>query len=283
MKRNHNYLIFSGFILKIIAIVLMTLDHVGIFLGNYENLQQISVIFRDLGRISFPICLFLIVEGVRHTHNFGKYILRLGIIEAIFMIGQIVIYYNFNNQISDFYSPILDLVLIALIIYLLKKKNRYSFLAILPSLLIILSFIVINIETKQDITIYWYPFFLRVPYALLDLLLGLSFYYAKPLAKFILQSNSNTNALTETPYFRYCENILSAFSVLFFVIVLYIVYLISGIAYWKDSSQIYATLAFVPILFYSGERGYNKKWFKYGCYLYVPLHLLIIFLIFSLI
>lgn len=33
----------------------------------------------------------------------------------------------------------------------------------------------------------------------------------------------------------------------------------------------------VFILFYNGKRGYNKPWFKYGSYLYYPLHLLILY------
>lgn len=283
MTKEKNFQVISGFILKIIAIVLMTIDHIGIFLQNYENTMQIAIIFRDLGRIAFPLFLFLIVEGVRHTRSFGKYILKLGILGAIFMVGQVVIYYNFNNRINDFYSPILDLILVALIIYLIDKKNNLSLLAVLPVIYIAISFIVVNVEKSQHITILWMPFFLRVPYAILDIVLGLSFYFAKPVSKFNLKSSDNTSALVDTKYQRYCENILSSFAIIFFVIILYIIYLTTGITYWSDSSQIYAALAFIPLLFYSGERGYNKKWFKYGCYLYIPLHLLIIYLIFSFI
>ena len=43
--------------------------------------------------------------------------------------------------------------------------------------------------------------------------------------------------------------------------------------------QSYACLA-LPILFlYNGKRGYNKKWFKYGCYLFFPLHFILLYLI----
>lgn len=283
MEKERNFQVISGFVLKIIAIFLMTLDHIGIFLLNYKNTLEIGTIFRDLGRIAFPLFIFLIVEGVRHTRHFGKYLLRLGIIGAIFMVGQIVIYYNFNNQISDFYSPILDLILVALIVYLLNKNNKLSLLAILPICYIILSFIVVNIEREQNITILWMPFFLRVPYALLDVILGVSFFYAKPAAKIILESNDNTKNLVLTKYLRYCENILDALVIVVFVIILYVIYLVSGVTYWNDSTQIFASFAFLPILFYSGERGYNKTWFKYGCYLYIPLHLLIIYLVFALI
>lgn len=283
MIKERNFHFINGFILKIIAIVLMTLDHIGMFLLTRENTVQIGIIFRDFGRIALPLFLFLIVEGVRHTKHFGKYFLRLSIVATIFLIGQLVVYYNFDNQISDFYSPILDLLVVALTIYLLKRKDRFSFLALLPICFSILSFVVVNIEKANDITILWLPFYLRLPYSLLDVLLGISFFYSSELAVLFLKSNQNTENLVETKYLKWAEYIISAFAVIFFVLIFYVIYLSTGVSYWSDSSQAFAAFAFIPLLLYSGERGYNKKWFQYGAYIYTPLHLLIIYLIFTLI
>ena len=55
--------------LKIIAMVLMLLDHIGFIYGN--------VILRAVGRLSFPIFAFLIANGFRHTKSVPKYALRL--------------------------------------------------------------------------------------------------------------------------------------------------------------------------------------------------------------
>lgn len=61
----------SAFTLKLIAIITMIIDHVGFLLFNeYE-------IFRIIGRISFPIFCFLLVEGYYHTRNAYKYLARL--------------------------------------------------------------------------------------------------------------------------------------------------------------------------------------------------------------
>lgn len=61
----------SGFQLKILAIVLMTIDHIGIAL-----FPEI-VIFRIIGRIAFPIFALLLVEGALHTKDIKKYLRRL--------------------------------------------------------------------------------------------------------------------------------------------------------------------------------------------------------------
>ena len=45
------------------------------------------------------------------------------------------------------------------------------------------------------------------------------------------------------------------------------------------SIHIFSIFGFIFILFYNGKLGYNKKWFKYGSYLYYPLHLIILFLL----
>ena len=49
--------------LKIIAMISMVLDHVGlVFFSDFE-------IFRILGRLAFPIYAYMIAEGCTHTKN----------------------------------------------------------------------------------------------------------------------------------------------------------------------------------------------------------------------
>ena len=265
----------------------MTIDHVGIFLQSPEmsqNTQQIGDIFRCFGRLAFPLFIFIIVEGVRHTKHFGKYALRLGIITTIFLVGQVVFYYCFNNQVESFYSPLLDALIVAVTIYLLKRKDKYSFLSILSIGFIITSFIVVNVEKTQNINILWMPFFLRLPYALFDIILALGFYYSKPLARWILLNGGNaTENLLNTPYEREAENAINALVVLIASFFFYILFIVSGISYMFTNYQAFAAAACIPLIFFNGQRGYDKKWFKYGAYLYLPLHILIIFLIFTLI
>lgn len=77
--------------LKLIACVTMLIDHIGavlvaptdaIYYSNvelYTAMAWTNLVMRCIGRIAFPIFCFLLVEGVFHTRNPKKYVLRLAI------------------------------------------------------------------------------------------------------------------------------------------------------------------------------------------------------------
>lgn len=63
----------TGFHIKLIALVTMLIDHAGAIL-----FPQYFVL-RLIGRLSFPLFCFLLIEGYTHTRDVRKYLLRLGI------------------------------------------------------------------------------------------------------------------------------------------------------------------------------------------------------------
>lgn len=63
--------------LKIIAMLTMTVDHIGMILFPRQ------LILRLIGRIAFPIYAFMIAEGCRHTKSLPKYMLSLGVLALI--------------------------------------------------------------------------------------------------------------------------------------------------------------------------------------------------------
>ena len=86
----------------------------------YPNID----IFRIIGRISFPIFSFLLVEGFKHTSNRLKYFLRL----LFFAIVTQPIYdYAFNNQdLNILFTFSLSFLFLSSLEFIKKIINKYS-------------------------------------------------------------------------------------------------------------------------------------------------------------
>ena len=63
--------------LKILAMIAMTLDHIGAFL-----FPQV-IWLRIAGRLAFPIYAFMIAEGCRHSRSLPRYLASLAIMAAV--------------------------------------------------------------------------------------------------------------------------------------------------------------------------------------------------------
>ncbi|MCD7981004.1 MAG: conjugal transfer protein TraX [Clostridiales bacterium] len=85
----------NGFELKMIAVVTMLIDHIGCVLFPGQ------MVFRYIGRIAFPIFVFLIVEGFYHTRSVRKYEIRLLIFA---LISEIPFDLAFNDSVLEFQS-----------------------------------------------------------------------------------------------------------------------------------------------------------------------------------
>lgn len=283
MEKQRDFKVLSGFILKIMALVFMTFDHIGVFMANYENLQEIMPIFRILGRLSFPIIIFLLVEGVRYTRSIGKYFIRLGLLALTFLIGQLFYYFFISKNVSNLISPAIDLLLTASIVYLLKRKDWFSLFAIIPFAWAVLSLVVRNYEISHVGSVAWMPFFLRPDYAIYGPLLGIGFFYAGELAPLFLKGNEGTKDFVGTSYEQTTKNIMSVVVLVILTIGIIFIDRNAAFTYFSMPWQAWSVFAAIPIFFYSGKRGYNAKWFHYGCYVYFPMHFIIIYLIFALI
>lgn len=74
----------TGNQLKILAMVAMTCDHVGLQL--FPRLHWLRII----GRLALPIYAYMIAEGCRHTRNRKKYLLRLVSMAALCQVVYFV-------------------------------------------------------------------------------------------------------------------------------------------------------------------------------------------------
>lgn len=79
----------NGNQLKLIALIAMTIDHVGMMLFPYEAW------FRVVGRLAFPIFAYMIGEGCAYTRHRGRYI---GKMAGLALACQIV-YYLFMGSL----------------------------------------------------------------------------------------------------------------------------------------------------------------------------------------
>ena len=78
----------SGNQLKLLALIAMTLDHVGVYL-----LPQYPIL-RIFGRLALPIYAFMIAEGCRYTRNRKKY---LGLMIGLAVICQAVYLFTMGS------------------------------------------------------------------------------------------------------------------------------------------------------------------------------------------
>jgi hypothetical protein len=79
----------TNYQIKLLAAVLMVVDHVGYVFFPQEPL------FRMIGRLSFPLFVWLLVQGEHHTRNIWRYGVRL-LIGGI--ISQPLYWLVFNQQ-----------------------------------------------------------------------------------------------------------------------------------------------------------------------------------------
>ena len=288
----------SSFIMKISALLFMTFDHIGLLLrvvGPYQrSIIDLSNAFRTIGRMALPLFAFMIVEGVIHTKSFKKYLSRL-LIMALFIsaILAVITYVNFGfdtSSISGAGNIFLDLSLLAITIYLLKQDNKLLWLiTLLPLGLSIISFSVKSYEFATRETVLWYPTWLYLQYDWFTIVLGVGYYLANKAFNAYVIYSKERNGIDESIWEidnnkEFAIKLLQIFALVAVSIFYYLfVYFWPEGVFWDAKTQLYAILSGAFILFYNGKRGYNAKWFQYGSYLYYPLHLLVIILIFIIV
>ena len=145
---NDKYHILSGSALKVIAVITMLIDHTGsVFLsGNPIPLFTVAghtltlyTVLRFIGRISFPIFAYLIVEGFLHTSDRKNYGLRLFIFALISEIPWNLehsgtIWYSGQNV---FFTLLLGYLGLCVLERIEKEKLSVNYLLMLLLLMVI--------------------------------------------------------------------------------------------------------------------------------------------------
>ena len=229
-------------VLKIIACISMFIDHFGYFI--YPRIM----VFRIVGRISFPLFAYFISEGAKYTKNKLRYFLNIALIGCFFQI----IYLNFTHSylMNEFIDYAIAIGLIYIIQFFKKSLFNKQFLNS------ILSFILFCLVTGGIFYLYFSKT-IRFEYKLA----GVMFPVLVSLVDFSMVKNRHWTKYIDN---RYTRLILAGFGIYLLTI-------------GANVLQYYGFLALIPLLFYNGEKGqYDLKHFFY---IFYPLHLVFFVLI----
>ena len=287
-------LFLNSFVLKIIALALMTIDHIAAFLvllGPFSSLNQTILFIRALCRMAYPLFCFMIVQGAIHTKRFSNYALRLGIMASAISLGSILGYYLPFLQLTELRSQgniFLDLLLGATAVYCLRNKRwGVKLLAVLPLVFSVASTFARGLDCYTCGNEVWFiPFFMRTQYDFLGVLMMILMYAGYEFANYIL---SRYNGIYEgTRIEQFAQNCGMVLGIVVANLAFYFFQLNATDVFnlYVDTIpdiQLLSTVGVLGIFFYNGKPGYNKIWFRHGMYLYYPVHILIIFGIFVLI
>lgn len=287
-------MVISNFILKIIALIFMTIDHVGVFLPS----SPLQFTFRVLGKIALPIFIYTTLEGCKKTKDIKKYMLRLGVM-LIFMyiaivIAQLVLYFN-NGYLLVFqniFFTLLNLVFIYYLFFVNKNKNKRR-MVILPILIFIGSYIffllringisefISSIFVDGLTTMYA----LEAPIMFVGALLGI-YIYEEIVRKRLNNDETLVNEFLCSKKAQLSRNIIMCLSIALVSLIMYSFTYENIPSFTFGNACVYNTyfiICFPFILLYNGKRGFNNKIVNGAFYLYYPLHIGIIALIFILI
>ena len=287
-------MVISNFILKIIALIFMTIDHVGVFLPS----SPLQFTFRVLGKIALPIFIYTTLEGCKKTKDIKKYMLRLGVMSILMyiaiVIAQLVLYFN-NGYLLVFqntFFTLLNLVFIYYLFFVNKNKNKRR-MVILPILIFIGSYIffLLRINGISELissifvdgltTMYG----LEAPIMFVGALLGI-YIYEEIVRKRLNNDETLVNEFLCSKKAQLSRNIIMCLSIALVSLIMYSFTYENIPSFTFGNTCIYNTyfiICFPFILLYNGKRGFNNKIVNGAFYLYYPLHIGIIALIFILI
>ncbi len=254
----------SALALRIIACVCMLLDHIGYcFAGRWPFLEPL----RWIGRIAFPLYVFLIVNGFRHTSNRLRYALRLMIFAVISQIPFALLTHpaNMLGKLNVFVTLLLALLTVWATDEM--RKRRYTkFLCFLPTLAVYL---------------FYYFGLIASDYGMKGIFLAMVFY--------LFDGNRLLTAfgMLVSFYHRFVLHYPICVAV-------FLLRRMQGRAYaikppspvsTAEIIQLFCLLSLVFIFLYNGKKGRTPtskagaKALQLGFYLFYPVHMLLLFAI----
>lgn len=244
LKKKIGSFSISSFTLHILAMLLMLSDHA------WSTLFPTQRWMTAIGRIAFPIFAFMLAEGFYRTSNFKKYLMRMIILALISEIP-------FNLMMGgSILGPYHQSVMVIFIIGLLGMKG------------------IDHLKKKDDLLLTIFGS------AMIMLLC-----FAAGFATF--GDYFGTGVLMIFVFYFFHERKVWCFLGQFIFMYWLNVELLGGLCYkvtvfghtFELVEQGFALIALIPIWLYKGRQGHHSKAFRYFCYAFYPVHMLVLFLI----
>ena len=239
----------TSFVLKIIAIISMLIDHTSAALYNAipTEMNWLYNTGRMIGRMAFPLFCFMIVEGYYHTRNKWRYLgslIFLAVIselpfDAIFSNSDFKLNYNYQNVFFTLAIGLLTIILAGEI----SARVTNIFLSGVLQLFMIQIMLFAAGMLKSD-------------YGSLGLELILMIYYFEKIPVLLKKDNLKFifAATAVLAWFIYFDSVRGSII------------------------ESYGLPAVILIMLYNGKRG-DYKIPKYVFYFFYPVHLIILYFV----
>ena len=273
--RSYKHLIFSSFILKIIAMAAVLSDHIAFAFIAPSN--PLYTIMRILGRLAFILFAFFLTEGIIYSRNKDAYLLRLfalyALLQVIIMVGY---FFDKSLTFSNIFATLFSAG--AALTYFEKKEwKKVYYLIPLAALMVVNYLFVVQNVTALEIFTGDYLFY--------GIAVIFGFYLARKVGVFLLAKyprvvTDENEEINEEARLG-AQVVLNAASSVSLLIITFIWYIL-GVFRMADldmSLQSWALLTLPFLMLYNGKLGYNAKGFRIAYYLFFPVHLLLIALL----
>ena len=279
----------SVFVLKIIALTAMVIDHAGYFLAGHQLVgTDMYNLMRSIGRIAFPVYCFLLVNGFEKTSDRPRYLSRLMLFALLSQIP-----FTLTFSLINYGSPSGGF------------EFSFGFFPLLYAAFSLCAAAVYFFLVKRDISALWAALFLLLGAVRLKLggyqILGesLNVFYTLSLGlaaiavidKLLYQDGSLPEAILQALMLLVAIMLLQpnadyAYGGLALILALYLfrqwrpaqlaVIFIWCLCFywgWARINLYFSFFSLLPVLFYNGKKGPGMKLAFYAVY---PLHLLVL-------
>lgn len=224
----------------------MLINHIGSGFRLDESLPSVYFFTEFIGKLTFPIMAYLLVEGFHYTRNIKSYAKRLALFSLI-SAYPFHLLFEYKHPFNPLYPTVwINNIFFTLLMGLLLIRLYSQTKNPIGHVLMVIFFSLITIISD---------------WSLIGVLTIFGFYRIK-----------------KQPFKIIIPPVYTA-GVLFGLLLLGRIFSPENVPWYEIYTSL-GVLCVIPILLnYNGQRGYSPKWVKWGFYLFYPLHLAVLVLI----